>query len=341
MTTYTHVSGPSALAQLPQGTPLYDEVNGQYVHIPNMAAYNQLAPGTPIYTASQTQGASGSSPTPLALSTWNANQQSAYDILDQQLEQWGLGSLSGTLKSLLQSGLSSDAVMVQLENSDAYKQRFSGNQIRQKNGYGVLSPAEYIATENAYRTVLRQYGLPSGFYDTPEHFANWIGQDVSATEVQQRAQNAMNVVNQGDPTARNLLNSWYGITQGHLIATELDPTQALPALEKMNFAAQVGAALQNNGFHADKNQAEGLYGTVTQDQAINGIENAGQTFSKTQALAQRYGTTYTQQDALNQYVLGQGAPALIQQQLSQKEESQFARGSALASSGIGPGQGGF
>lgn len=270
----------------------------------------------------------------------NADQQSALDILDQQLDQWGLSSLESTAKNLLVQGLSQDAVMVQLENSDAFKTRFAGNQMRLKNGLAVLSPADYVATEASYDQVLRQYGINDQF-SNQDNYAKWIGGNVSATELQTRAQEANDLVDQTDPTARNLLSQWYGVGQNDLIATFLDPDTAQSTLDKKAYAANVGAAMQRYGLGANQQSAEGLYGTVTQDQATTGLQAAGATFGKTQELAQRYGATYTAQDAINQYVLGEQAPAQIQQQLSQQEQAQFSRGSGFQSQGAGVSAGSF
>lgn len=270
----------------------------------------------------------------------SGDQQSIYDVINNQLETWGIGDLGSTVYSLLTQGLSQDAILVQLENSDAFKKRFAGNQARIKNGFAVLSPADYIATEQAYDQVLQQYGI-NGTFSTRDNFAKWIGNNVSATELQTRAQEGSNLVQSSDPTARNLLSQWYGIGHSDILATFLDPTQAQSALDKKIFSANVGAAMQRYGLGANQSSAEGLFGTVTQDQALSGLQQAGSTFQRTQALAQRYGANYSAQDAINQYVLGQNNPAVLQQQLAQKEEAQFSRGSGFGSAGAGVSSGSF
>lgn len=272
--------------------------------------------------------------------TTAATQQSAISILTNQFTTWGIPELIGTATQLIQSGLSQDAVSVQLQNSDAYKTRFAGNTQRTANGFGVLSPADYISTEDAYKQVLSQYGLPAGFYDTQDALANWIGQDVSPTEVQTRAQQASDLVNNSDPTARNLLQQYYGVDSGHLIATFLDPAQAQPHLDKMAYAANVGAAAQRYNVPLDQGQVEGLYGTATQDQATSGLQQAGAVLPQEGVLAQRYGQTYSAQDAVNEFVLGQQAPADKQKMINQLESGQFSQGPGF-SRGVSGSPGGF
>lgn len=283
---------------------------------------------------------SNGNPVTSATNLTNSGQQSIYDIIEQQLEQWGISDLGDTVKNLLTQGLSQDAVMVQLQQSDAYKQRFAGNETRLKNGLPVLSPADYVATEDSYQQVLRQYGINTHFA-TRDNFAKWIGNDVSATELQNRVQTGMNLVQQSDPGARTLLKQWYGVNNGDILATFLDPTQAQSTLDRKAFAANTGAELARDGFGVSRQLAESLYGLGTQDQVMGDIQNAGLTFNKTQELATRYGADYSAADALNQYVRGDTAPALIQQQLSQKEEAQFSRGAGLQSAGSGTSSGSF
>lgn len=272
--------------------------------------------------------------------TTQANQQSAISILTDQFTQWGIPELIPTATQLIQSGLSQDAVSVQLQNSDAYKARFAGNTQRTANGFGVLSPADYISTEDAYKQTLAQYGLPQGFYDTQASFANWIGQDVSPTEVQTRAQQASDLVTNSDPTARNLLQQYYGVDSGHLIATFLDPTEAQPTLDKMSYAANVGAAAQRYNVPLDQGQVEGLYGTATQDQATSGLQQAGAVLPQEGVLAARYGQNYSAQDAVNEFVLGEQAPADKQKMINQLESGQFAQGPGF-SNGVGSAPGSF
>lgn len=259
---------------------------------------------------------------------------SAFDVIQAQLHQWGLDDLAGAAQNLLQQGLGEDAILVQLQDTPQFKKRFAGNQARLQRGLAALSPAEYVATEQAYDQVLRQYGVDHVF-STRDNFAKWIGGDVSPTELNDRVSQASRIVTQTDPTQRALMQQWYGIGQNDLIAAFLDPDQALTELGKKEFATAVGAAMSRYGLGADQQTAENLFGLVGEDQAVQGLQQAGQDFTKTQTLAQRYGVSYSAQDAVRQYVLGEQEPADRQRRLSQLEEAQFARGSAFQSGGAG------
>src|SRR5581483_2048777 len=102
------------------------------------------------------------------------------------LRQWGLQELAPDVLRLLQDGHSQDQVSVLIQDTDAYRKRFSGNDLRRKAGLAALSPAEYLATEASYRRIMESAGLPVGFYDQPSDFTTWIGADVSPNEIQSR-----------------------------------------------------------------------------------------------------------------------------------------------------------
>jgi hypothetical protein len=121
--------------------------------------------------------------------TLNQAQQGAYDLLASTLKSWGLGTLLPDLKGFILGGdTSPDTLSLKLSQTTAYKQRFAGNEERRKNGLPELNPAQYIGLEEQYSNVLRSYGLPAGFYDSHKDFTDFIGKDISPSEIQTRAQ---------------------------------------------------------------------------------------------------------------------------------------------------------
>ena len=67
-----------------------------------------------------------------------AARQSAYDLLLQQFNQYGLGALVTPLKDLITSGASPSEFTIRLRESDAYKRRFSANQDRINKGLKAI-----------------------------------------------------------------------------------------------------------------------------------------------------------------------------------------------------------
>lgn len=156
-------------------------------------------------------------------------QQDAYSALYDTLSAYGLSSLAGSIFRFLQEGFSADTIYLKLQETTEWKQRFAGNEKRRRAGYAVLSPAEYLATETAYRQVMRTYGLPEGFYDEPSDFAEALGADVSPVELTERLDLRQRVYTQGEMTGvLGYMRSEYGLTTGDAIAFFTDPDRALP-----------------------------------------------------------------------------------------------------------------
>ena len=112
------------------------------------------------------------------LSALEGAQRDVAAAVTSLFDSYGIGSLAGKIVQYAQQGMSADTMAIELQNTPEYKQRFAANDIRIKNGMAVLSPAEYIATERAYRQVMSQAGLPTGFYDSQSDFTNFIANDM-------------------------------------------------------------------------------------------------------------------------------------------------------------------
>src|SRR5690606_13079448 len=97
----------------------------------------------------------------------NNEQRDAYEFLKRTFEGWGLGTLAPKILEFIQQGYDADTIMLMLQDTSEYKQRFAGNVQRQAAGLPVLNPAEYLALERQYRQIMSSAGLPSGFYDDP------------------------------------------------------------------------------------------------------------------------------------------------------------------------------
>ena len=166
--------------------------------------------------------------------------QNAADALAALFDTYGLGGLSGRILGMLQEGMSEAAIVAELRETPEYKKRFPGMKALRDNGYNAISEAEYLQLEDSYHAALQGSGLPPGFYDQPEDFVKFISNGVDPSEVKARAQAATDMVNQVDPSQRELLSSMYGVGSGDLAAYFLDPKKAMPLLQKQ--LATVGIA---------------------------------------------------------------------------------------------------
>jgi hypothetical protein len=151
------------------------------------------------------------------------------------------------------------AVTLSIRETDAYKTRFAGNELRRTKGLPDLSIANYIGIEKSYKNSLKVNGIPDSFYDSPEEMAELIAGNVDVQEFNDRLVLASSLAQNAPPEVMNQLTSMYGITAGQLTAYYLDPAKMLPILKEQERAARIGAAaVGSGGMSIDKLTAEDL-----------------------------------------------------------------------------------
>lgn len=252
------------------------------------------------------------------------NANSAQAIIRGFLQQWGLTELYSDVDRLIKDGLGTDAITLRLQETDAYQRRFAANKAREKAGLPVLTPAEYLAAESAYRQALQQYGLPASFYDQHQDFQNFIAKDVSAEEVSARASAAQQTWLSTDQATKTAWRQFYGLTDGAAIASILDPERALPIVQRMATAAQLGGLAMRNGLTADRSRLERYSDLgVNATNAASGFAEVGQTLATDQAIARRFGTTFSQEESEQARVVGTASAMRKQRELADQEKALF------------------
>lgn len=252
------------------------------------------------------------------------DERNAYNLVLGLLREYDLESLAPDVLKMVQQGYDQNSIGVMIQDTDAYKKRFAGNQQRIQNGLSVLSPADYINLENTYAQVLKQYGMPKGFYDQHSDFASLIGSNVSPQEVQERAQDAADAVYGSDPQYLEALRQ-QGVGDGDLIAYMLDEKRALPQIQQLVKASQIGAEAIRQGLTNDtsRNSYFASLG-VTHEQAAQAYGQIGEMMPAAEQLSQIYGTDLTQED-LEDELLGQsGSAASKRKKLANRETGSFS-----------------
>ena len=151
------------------------------------------------------------------------------------------------------------AVTLSIRETDAYKTRFAGNELRRAKGLPDLSIANYIGIEKSYKNSLKVNGIPDDFYDSPEEMAELIAGNVDVQEFNDRLVVARDLAQNAPPEVMAQLTSYYGITAGQLTAYYLDPAKMLPILKEQERAARIGAfAVESGGMSIDRTTAEDL-----------------------------------------------------------------------------------
>jgi hypothetical protein len=271
--------------------------------------------------------------------SFNPSDQSALNLLANTLNQWGLGSLVNDLKGLVIQGITSDdELSLALSQTDAYKQRFAGNELRAKAGLPELTPAQYIGLEEQYSNILNAYGLPKGFYDSHSDFTKLIGNDISPTELQTRAQIAHDQYEAAPDYVKNLWSQYFG-TKGDAIAAILDPDTATQVIQDRANQVAIGGAAAQFGFGVNQQRAQQFEQSgVTLDQARKAYQQIAQSFATDQSIAQRFGTTFSQQQEENNLLLGDAQAGQKRQSLYDEEQALFKGGNSADQNTIGVSQ---
>jgi hypothetical protein len=240
-------------------------------------------------------GASGSAGVGGASLEAQGAARSAYALLLSEFSRYGLESLVSPLQDLIKQGLSGAEFQIALRNTDAYQKRFAGNTDRIKKGLVALSPGEYLALEDQYQNIMRNYGLPASYYTkdsigTQAGFNKLIANDVSAVELEERVLTAQKRVLDAAPEVRTALRQFYpDITNGDILAYTLDPEKGLEEVKRKVTAAEIGGAALGAGLTTSLTDAEYLrrYG-VTKETAQRGYEIIGGGLERGRQLADIY-----------------------------------------------------
>ena len=226
----------------------------------------------------------------------NAERKSAYDLLYAQFKQYGLESLVEPLRGLITSATPPSEFVIKLRETDVYKKRFAGNAARIAKGLAAISEAEYIGLEDQYQNIMRNYGLPASYWakdsmGTQKGFTNFIGNDVSAEELEDRIMTAQKRVINSNPQVSQALKQFYPeITNGDILAYTLDPTKGLDVIKRKITAAEIGGAALAQGLETGMTRAEELakYG-VNKEQAMQGYSAISGGLQRGSQLASIYG----------------------------------------------------
>jgi len=332
----TQINVPVAIQGGKTYQSLAQQFNESAAHIqsnnPNAALVAAPIPGT-------TGGQLTPSEQSLEKNLSGANRD-AYTALTDLFSSYGLASLAPDILNYVQQGYSSDTISIMLQSTPAYQARFAGNAERVKNGLGVLSPADYISLEDSYQQVVQSAGLPAGFYDSPSDWVQWIGNNVSPSEVSTRVQMAQTATEQAPQDLVNALGQM-GVPTSSIVAYMLDDKQALPILQTQFNAAQIGASALRNGLAMDPTRATTFANMgITLSQANSVYQTIGEQLPTLQDLGTIYAnqsghtTPFTQQTMENNLFMGSGQAELQQQQLVDTEKATFSGTSGVTNTSV-------
>jgi len=241
-------------------------------------------------TAAQQQAAKDAAAAAAEAERVAAQRESVGKLVADRFAKYGLASLGAKVLDLARQGYSEDTITLELQNTPEYQQRFAANAQRIKKGLTVLTPAEYLSNEDAYRQTLRAYGLTQ--FDNDAYVQQFIANDVSPSEMSTRVAMAVQRVQNADPAIAKTLKDYYGIGSSDMVAYVLDPNQQLPKIQRQIAAAEIGTAARVQGLESGVAVAEQLAAQgITQAEAQKGYATIADILPTAEKLSAIYGTT--------------------------------------------------
>lgn len=224
----------------------------------------------------------------------------AWEMLRAVLASWGLGSLEGRVRDMMVNGDSADVIPVKLRETNEYKERFKGNELRRKKGLPALSEAEYLSTEAQYKSIIRQ-NVGSGVYDTNDNYTKWFETNVSPQELNNRF---VEYQDQYARSSREAKDAWAkaGFTPQDAVRTIMDPTITETDLKRRFGTYSIGAEMFNAYGDADFDQdrLKDLYDLgVDAKDARKGFGEVAQQGQNDQFLARAAGDDLSRTDLEN------------------------------------------
>lgn len=270
----------------------------------------------------------------------------AYAALRSLFNNYGLGSLAPKIYEYVKNGYGADTITLLLQDTKEYKERFAGNEARTKKGLPVLSPAEYLSVEQSYRQIMQDAGLPKGFYDNPADFRNWIAGDVSPTELKGRVDMAVGNTLQANSSTISALQQLYGVDKSYITAYFLDQSKALPLLQKQAQAAQFGGEALKRNLALNKQDLEDFVTAgLSLGQVSQGFQAVAESLPNIQAIAARFGDTFTQHELEKDLIeggataatAGSANPTAKRKMLASQERALFAGSGGASPAGLSSG----
>jgi hypothetical protein len=261
-----------------------------------------------------------------ALEQKMADRIATSQMLADRFQKYNLTSLAPKIKELAINGANEATIMLELQETEEYKQRFKANQERIKKGLAVLDPGTYLRVEDGYRQVLREYGLKQ--FDTDDYVSKFIANDMSPTDLSKRVVTAVQRVQNADPALIKQLNDFYGINSQGILAYVLDPEQEFPKIERQIAAGEIGVAAARQGLTAGVSVAEQLAAQgISEAEARKGYATIADILPTAEKLSEIYGKTmdtYGQSEAEQEVFNSLASAQRKRQKLTAREVAAFS-----------------
>jgi len=185
------------------------------------------------------------------------NIRGAKAIIEGFLKKFGLGELTSIAMGWAESGMSSDAMLVELRYGadptvrKVYDGRFPAMQARRNAGFREISEGEYLDFERGILQIASRAGIEADFLAgdartmAEDGVTALIGGDVSLAEWRDRVGIAEEAANSANDETIALLRSRYGFGQGDIVSSFLNPELTKNIVDARREFGAAGLAAQS------------------------------------------------------------------------------------------------
>ena len=271
----------------------------------------------------------------------------ALQIVTDALKMAGLGNLASKAWTMWNSGLDFNAIMDDPTNgiraSAEYKQNFPAMAALNAKGQGI-SEKQYLDKETADLELMKQYGIPTGVFDSKEYLGSLMTNNVTQVDLEKRLMAVQQTANSFDSNITNYAKDTYGLSTGDLMAYMLDPNKALPVIQQKAQAMQIGGAAYQQGFagglgingELSQTQAEALAAQgIDQGTAQKGFLNIAQEGQLAQALPGDTSGSVTNQQLINAQFGVNAEDLTAVKKVQSKRVAEYQQGGAFAAGAAG------
>jgi hypothetical protein len=269
--------------------------------------------------------------------------QSAYDILFNEFDKYGMGSLVSEVKQYIVDGLSPAEFTLKLRASKPYQERFAANAMRIANGFKAIDEATYLGLEDSYQSIMQNYGLPASYYEkgnlgVQKGFQELIGGNVDPITLEERIVEGQKVTKGNKSIIDTAKQFFPTLTDGDFLGYVLNPKNGLQDIKRKVTAVEIGAGAKEADLNINLERALEL-GTagINKTQAKQGFAAIGTGLQRGSQLAAIYGEDpYTQTTAETEVfgLAGKTKATREREKITGLEKAEFGKKTGISSGAL-------
>jgi hypothetical protein len=255
------------------------------------------------------------------------------------LGELGLGDLSDEVDRMIRLDYTVSQIKMELPKTASYQQRFPGIETLRKAGRAI-SEATYISNERGYLQTLRAYGLDTAILGSRTALGNYIQNEVSPREFEQRVNLAATRVKE-NPDVMAAFKTYYPeVDEGGVISYMLNPKAGLDIIKKQIRTSEIGAAATNAGFAqslmtaAEAANLVPAVGEAAFAQIALEFKRARQLANTQSRLAQIEGQSYSDLEAIGAVVGDDVTKVLASERRAAREVARYSERGGITGSSL-------